>query len=66
MSEFSFVVMMEVILCLEDPHNLHPMILYKSSVHISAPFQELLFLPLNPPPSYVKKVHYGCIIFQYR
>ena len=47
MSEFSFVVMMEVMLCLEDPHNLHPMILCTPSIHISAPFQELLFLPLS-------------------
>ena len=47
MFEFSFVVMMGVMLCLKDPHNLHPMILCTPSMHISAPFQELLFLPLS-------------------
>ena len=47
MFEFSFVVMIGVILCLKDSHNLHPMILCTPSMHISAPFQELLFLSLS-------------------
>ena len=42
MFEFSFVVMMGVMLCLKDPQNLHAMILCTPSMHISAPFQELL------------------------